>query len=94
MAQVGGYAGKTQDVLDSTIVCTLMYISHAISNHFYFSLQVKNKPHDGVAICAFVLELGIVTYSTILVQKEAYISRWTIPLIKEITGTLELRVCI
>jgi hypothetical protein len=25
-----------------------------------FSLQVKNKPHDGLANCAFILELGVV----------------------------------
>jgi hypothetical protein len=26
----------------------------------YFSLQVKNKPHAGVANCMFILELGMV----------------------------------
>ncbi len=26
-----------------------------------FPLQVKSKPHDGVAICLFILELGMVT---------------------------------
>jgi hypothetical protein len=27
----------------------------------YFSLQVEIKPHDGVAKCVFILELGVVT---------------------------------
>ncbi len=33
----------------------------AISNCFIFSLQVKNSPHDGVAICVFILIQGIIT---------------------------------
>jgi hypothetical protein len=30
---------------------------------FFFSLQVKNKPHDGATFWAFILDLGVVTTS-------------------------------
>jgi hypothetical protein len=30
----------------------------------YYSLQLKNQPHDGVANCAFILELGMVINKT------------------------------
>jgi hypothetical protein len=57
MAKVGDYVVKTQ-------ICTYlvhllyiyMYIYSCNSNNF-FSLQVKNKSHGGVAICAIILEL-------------------------------------
>jgi hypothetical protein len=29
----------------------------------YFPLQVKNKPHDGAALCAFLLGTGVVMNS-------------------------------
>ncbi len=32
----------------------------------YFSLQVKNKPHDGVANCAFVLGPGVLMHEQLL----------------------------
>jgi hypothetical protein len=41
----------------------------------YFFLQVKNKPYDGVANCAFILGLGMVMNSLFLTlgtnQKQA-----------------------
>ncbi len=30
----------------------------------FFLLQIKNKPHDGVCKCAFILELGADANST------------------------------
>jgi hypothetical protein len=32
--------------------------SCAVSYWSFFPPQVKNKPHDGIAKCAFILELG------------------------------------
>ncbi len=32
-----------------------------LCNGAYFSLQIKNKPHDGIDQCAFILELAIIT---------------------------------
>jgi hypothetical protein len=35
-------------------ICLILFIT------VYFSLQVENKPHDGVTNCAFILEVGVV----------------------------------
>jgi hypothetical protein len=40
------------------IICENILLQFLID---YFPLQVKNKPHDGVANCTFFLELGTVT---------------------------------
>jgi hypothetical protein len=41
----------------------------------YLFPQIKNKPHDEVATCAFVLELGVVT-NNINMRNMANINRW------------------
>ncbi len=53
----GPYAAVT-NVLFSLYAPVYMYIFYVIS--VYFSLQVKNEPLDGVAICAFILGAGMV----------------------------------
>jgi hypothetical protein len=43
-------------------VCTYLL---AISDNLFSSLQVKITPHDGIAICVFILELSMVMNSTV-----------------------------
>jgi hypothetical protein len=62
MAQVGDCVAKTQG-LHLCYYCICTYYVHILMQILivYFSLQVKNKPRDGVANCVFILELGLVT---------------------------------
>ncbi len=41
------------------------YDADAVSNCFIFSLQVKNKPYDKIAICVFILRAGVITNNTV-----------------------------
>jgi hypothetical protein len=38
----------------------------------YFSLQVKNKPHDGVANCTFIFELDPVSNNYYIIFQPIY----------------------
>jgi hypothetical protein len=59
-AQVGGCVMKIQGLHFSVILSVCLLYVHILMQciNVYFSPQLKIKPHDGVANCAFILELA------------------------------------